>query len=252
MLLAVLATGIGTAVDILLNGKPGAVFTSCYIVGCLLAVVLVQRKSVFGPMVQPPLVLAIVMPLVVLLTGHNASAGSSARLLSIAAPLITSFPAMASTTGVTVIIGVLRMHFQRKPDEELDPDDEATMRAPTPTPAAASARQAKGGAAQSSPAPSGRAAGRRQQPDAAGSGRARRSGAESRGSADRQGGRDQGGRAQGRAPGRERAGEGTPERGNRATPGRAGGGGGRQAPPGGQQRAAQRNQRRPPREDFWN
>jgi hypothetical protein len=237
VLLAALPTAIGTAIDVdASSGKPGAWFTGCYVVGCMLAIVLVQRRSVFGPMVQPPLVLAIVMPLIVVLSGHNPGGGRTGQLLSVAFPLISSFPAMGSTTAVAIVIGLLRIYLQRLPSGEPGEPDE-DMRPTKRTPA----KETRTGARQTPPD---RAAGRRQPRDVAGAGRAR-SGADSQNSADKQGERAGGG-----SPGRARAGEGAPKRGDRAVPpGR--GSGGRQASGAPQQAAPQRRPRRPPREDLW-
>lgn len=227
VLLAAVPTAIGTVIDVdASSGKPGAWFTGCYIVGCMLAIVLVERRSVFGPMVQPPLVLAIVMPLVVLLSGHNTGGGNTARLLSVAFPLISSFPAMGSTTGIAIVIGLLRIYLQRLPkNEPREPDLESAPTKRTPP------------AARRTPD---RSAGRRQPRDAAGTSRDR-SGADSQGTAGKQGAGRQGAARQGE---RARAGDGAPQRGDRAVPpGR--GSGGRQAPG-----APARRPRRPPREDF--
>ena len=58
--------------------KPRFVFI-LVLVGCVLAVLMAKRRNVFGPMVQPPLVLVVVMPLLVLITGSGAAAGAGAR-----------------------------------------------------------------------------------------------------------------------------------------------------------------------------
>ena len=41
--------------DLLLDNSTGWLSRIGLLIGCVLAVVLVQRRSVFGPMVQPPL-----------------------------------------------------------------------------------------------------------------------------------------------------------------------------------------------------
>ncbi|MDR7302746.1 DUF6542 domain-containing protein [Haloactinomyces albus] len=111
VVLATLLTALGTLLDVLIWNRPGILFTACYVVGCLLAVALVRRRSLFGPMVQPPLVLAIIMPIIVLTVGSGIArdAGTTELVLAVASPLIKGFPAMAMTTGVVLGVGLLRM-----------------------------------------------------------------------------------------------------------------------------------------------
>ncbi|WP_188984762.1 DUF6542 domain-containing protein [Saccharopolyspora thermophila] len=116
VLLAAGPTAIGTLLDIMIWGQPGLLFKSCFFVGCVLAVLLVKRRNVFGPMVQPPLVLTIVMPLLVLATGSGVGEGGgmTATLLAVIRPLITSFPIMAGATIVALGIGLVRMFVTQK------------------------------------------------------------------------------------------------------------------------------------------
>jgi hypothetical protein len=93
-------TATGAFADIERLNRLGIVFQACYFLGCLLAVVVVQRKGLFGPMVQPPLILAVAVPGVVLAVGT---------------PLIDGFPPMAITTGFTLAIGIFRLIIQRRP-----------------------------------------------------------------------------------------------------------------------------------------
>jgi len=152
VLLALLLTGIGVFVDPQPKmGKGlGLIGQACYFLGCLLAVCWVRRRGVFGPMVQPPLVMVVVIPTVVLLSaktppGQEATGGMTEKALTLAGPMINSFPAMAITTGVTVVLGILRMVWQRmsapapaEPDEEegflddLRSDDPGERRRPRP------------------------------------------------------------------------------------------------------------------------
>jgi hypothetical protein len=107
-------TAIGVLVDIMRIGSLGMVFTICYVAGCVLAVAWVRRDGLFGPMVQPPLLLAVAVPLVVLLaTSPKPGAGIADRMLVIGAPLVNAFPTMAWTTGAAVALGLLRIVMQR-------------------------------------------------------------------------------------------------------------------------------------------
>jgi hypothetical protein len=108
---------LGAFVDQKLQGHLTPLFTICYCVGVIAAICLVQRRGLFGPMVQPPLVLAISVPTVVLLaSGLPANAGSLGTMLALGRPLIDSFPMMAIATGVTVLIGFVRMYRERDPN----------------------------------------------------------------------------------------------------------------------------------------
>jgi hypothetical protein len=112
---ALLLTAIGVFVDLERLNRLGIVFQACYFLGCLLAVVVVQRKALFGPMVQPPLILAVAVPSVVLAAGsQGTNEGTIATALAVGTPLINGFPTMAITTGCTVLIGIFRLITQRR------------------------------------------------------------------------------------------------------------------------------------------
>lgn len=111
-------TGLGVFIDLERVSGLGTVFKGCYFVGCVLAVCWVKRRALFGPMVQPPLLLAIAVPGVVLAAGGAGVAGgggggTAARLLAIGTPLLNGFPTMAVTTSVVVAIGVGRYLLQK-------------------------------------------------------------------------------------------------------------------------------------------
>jgi hypothetical protein len=131
-------TAVGVLVDLTRMGSLGTVFTICFIAGCVLAVVWVRRDGLFGPMVQPPLLVAVSVPIVVLLAGDpRPGQGVADRLLVIGAPLVNAFPIMAWTTAAVLAIGFVRMFLQRPLD------------APAPAPAKkVSARRSGRGAAR--------------------------------------------------------------------------------------------------------
>ena len=106
-------TALGVLVDLLRIGDLGSVFTVCYVSGCVLAVAWVRRSGLFGPVVQPPLLVAVSVPVVVLLAGSGPGGGTGQRLLTIVAPLVNAFPVMASTTGAVLLVGLLRVFLQR-------------------------------------------------------------------------------------------------------------------------------------------
>jgi hypothetical protein len=112
--LAAALTAIGVLVDLTRIGNLSTVFTICHISGCVLAVIWVRRNGLFGPMVQPPLLVAAAVPVVVLLTGTpRPGQGVAERLLVIGAPLVNAFPVMAWATGTVLVLGLLRIVLQR-------------------------------------------------------------------------------------------------------------------------------------------
>ncbi|GAA4963797.1 DUF6542 domain-containing protein [Pseudonocardia tropica] len=116
--LAVGTTALGVLADLLRIGTVGRVFEVCYLLGCVLAVSWVRRRGLFLPAVQPPLLLAVVVPLVAVLIGAPSGGGTAQGLLMAGAPLINAFPAMAMTTLVVLLVAGLRVLRQR-----LGPDD---------------------------------------------------------------------------------------------------------------------------------
>ncbi|MFG1643652.1 DUF6542 domain-containing protein [Amycolatopsis sp. NPDC049252] len=119
---AAVLVGLGLSVVGALIGKPSqanipVIFTVCYVLGAVIAVCAVRRRGIFGPMVMPPLVLAVTVPGVVLLTsGSQGGDDMLSKALSIGTPLINAFPMMAITTGVTLLIGFVRIFREKDPD----------------------------------------------------------------------------------------------------------------------------------------
>lgn len=112
--LAFAFTAVGVFADLQRIGTVGAVFQTLFFVGSLLAVVWVRRRSLFAPMVQPPLLLAVTVPAVVLLDGGpGPDAGVLDGLLTVGAPLVNSFPTMAVTTVAVLVLGAGRLVVQR-------------------------------------------------------------------------------------------------------------------------------------------
>jgi hypothetical protein len=116
ILCALVPAFIGAFIDINSSKTVGWTFNAVFLVGALAGILLVQRRSLFAPMVQPPLILAATVPTLVLLTGGVAKGGLSAMALGLGKPLIDSFPVMAVTTGVTVALGILRIVLQKDPN----------------------------------------------------------------------------------------------------------------------------------------
>jgi uncharacterized membrane protein YgcG len=126
---AVIALGVSivsAVVDMMANGSLSTIFEGTYVIGCVAAVCLVRRRNLFGPIVQPPLVLVITVPLVVLLA-KSPGGGLSSKALAVGTPLINAFPTMAIATGLTVVIGGIRLATQRRP---IDADEDGPLARP--------------------------------------------------------------------------------------------------------------------------
>lgn len=120
--LAFTFTAVGVFADLRRIGTVGAVFQTVFFVGCLLAVMWVRRRSLFAPMVQPPLLLAVTVPAVVLLDSEpGPDAGVLDGLLSVGAPLVNTFPTMAATTVAVLVVGAARLVVQRPRRERVRP-----------------------------------------------------------------------------------------------------------------------------------
>lgn len=108
-------TAIGAFADIERLNHLGIVFQMLYFLSCLFAVVAVRRTGLFGPMVQPPLILTVAVPSAILAAGSRPAEGLIATALELGTPLVSDFPTMAITTVVTVVIGLFRLVIQRRP-----------------------------------------------------------------------------------------------------------------------------------------
>ncbi|HEX8865574.1 MAG TPA: DUF6542 domain-containing protein [Lentzea sp.] len=116
ILSALVPAFIGAFIDINSSKTVGWTFNAVFFLGALAGILLVQRRSLFAPMVQPPLILAATVPTLVLLTGGVSKGGLSAMALGLGKPLIDSFPVMAVTTAVTVVLGIVRIATQKDPN----------------------------------------------------------------------------------------------------------------------------------------
>lgn len=112
--LAVAMTGVGIAIDLSRGDTLTRVFLAFYAVGCVAAVLAVMYRGIFATMVQPPLVLAVAVPLVVKLLGGGSTGGLRNQVITLVVPLINGFPTMAVTTAATVALGTARIVIHRK------------------------------------------------------------------------------------------------------------------------------------------
>lgn len=109
VLLAVAVTLTGVAIDSV-GGDLGAGFTVGFFLGCVFAVLAVARRSVFVAAIQPPIIMAALVPLAYVVTGIGSGADlfSRTQIISIALPLATRFPLMVTTTAIVIAIALVR------------------------------------------------------------------------------------------------------------------------------------------------
>jgi hypothetical protein len=129
VLLAFGLTAIAAFVDMQRQDTLGRIYQVAFVLGCVGAVCLVRRRSLFGPMVQPPLVFAITAVAAEALLSQKAGGGLKSLLLSVALPLTSNFPTMGITTAVVVLIGLYRWWRERDPDPEVRPNRAPKQRA---------------------------------------------------------------------------------------------------------------------------
>jgi hypothetical protein len=116
VLLAFGLAAVAAVVDMQRQGSLGMIYQIAYGVGCVGAVCVVRRRSLFGPIVQPPLVFAVTAIGAVVALDENPGNGLRQLILSVAIPLTSNFPTMAAATVLTVAVGVYRLWKERDPN----------------------------------------------------------------------------------------------------------------------------------------
>lgn len=109
VLLAVAISLTGVAIDSV-SGELGVGFTVAFVLGCVVSVLAVSRRSLFVAGVQPPILMTLLVLLVYVIPGAGSGADvfSRTQIVSVALPLVTRFPLMIATTVVVVVIAVVR------------------------------------------------------------------------------------------------------------------------------------------------
>lgn len=159
---AAIAIAIGYLVDAMAGTELTMFFSTMYLVGCLVAVLMVQNKSIFTAMVQPPLLMVIAVPLAYKSFVVGPTQGLKSLILDLALPLIDRFPTMVFTTMLIWIIGAFRLtlYIQEKRGKSLPAGSRRAPRKPTKPPvretapgatASSTASSRVGAAAPSSP-----------------------------------------------------------------------------------------------------
>jgi hypothetical protein len=123
VLLAFGLTAIAAFVDMQRQDSLGRIYQGAFVVGCVVAVCFVRRRSLFGPIVQPPLVFAVTaIAAVTLLSQKSSGGGLKSLILSVALPLTSNFPTMGITTAIVVAIGAFRLWRERDPNPDVRPN----------------------------------------------------------------------------------------------------------------------------------
>lgn len=92
----------------------GAVFATCYVLGCLAAVLLVRRTGVFAAVIQPPLILFVAVPTSYFLLHGGELSGIKDILINCGYPLIERFPLMFFTSAAVLLIGMARWYLDKQ------------------------------------------------------------------------------------------------------------------------------------------
>lgn len=120
-MIAVTATAIGFAFDAGGGRDLTHVFAALYMIGCIVAVLLVRRSGIFTAVVQPPMILFISVPGCYFLFHGGKLAGLKDIVINCLYPLIERFPLMVLTSGAVLLIGLIRW-FVRSSRSAADED----------------------------------------------------------------------------------------------------------------------------------
>jgi hypothetical protein len=96
-----------------------------FVLSCVVAVLAVRRRNLFGPMVQPPLIFAVTFVPIQLMFRNSTETSMSKKLIfEVGIPLAGNFPWMAGATAATILLGVVRLLTQRDPNRRLSAGDD--------------------------------------------------------------------------------------------------------------------------------
>ena len=108
VMIAVTATAIGFAFDAGGGKELTHVFAALYVIGCLIAILVVRQSGLFTAVVQPPMILFASVPGAYYLFHGAKLNGLKDVVINCAYPLIERFPLMLVTSGAVLLIGVAR------------------------------------------------------------------------------------------------------------------------------------------------
>ncbi|MGB0964017.1 MAG: DUF6542 domain-containing protein, partial [Mycobacterium sp.] len=126
VLVAVVASAIGFAIDISSGGKElTGVFSAFYALGCLAAVLAVRQGAVFTAAIQPPLLLFVMVPGAYYLMHSSDIHGIKDMLINCGYPLIERFPLMFFTSAAVLLLGAIRWYLGATAQDSTPVADEA-------------------------------------------------------------------------------------------------------------------------------
>lgn len=115
VLIAVTCTFLGFFIDSTGGSELTGTFASLYVLGCVIAVLVVRYRGLFTAMVLPPLLLFFAVPLAYQqMLGNSGSLKVKDILLNLAIPLVNRFPTMAVATVLVLAIGAARIYLHRR------------------------------------------------------------------------------------------------------------------------------------------
>lgn len=113
-MVGVTAAAIGFAFDAGSGSKElSAFFSTCYIAGCLIAVLVVRRSGLFTAVIQPPLILFVAVPGAYFLFHGSEIGGIKDLAINCGYPLIERFPLMFFTSAIVLLFGAIRWFTTR-------------------------------------------------------------------------------------------------------------------------------------------
>jgi Domain of unknown function (DUF6542) len=128
---AVVLTAIGVAFDAGSGNQAlGGVFATCYVLGCLAAVLAVRQSGVFTAVIQPPLILFVAVPFAYFVFHGSAFTGVKDTLINYGYPLIERFPLMFFTSATVLLIGMIRWYLGAAARRATPNEGEPTTDAP--------------------------------------------------------------------------------------------------------------------------
>ncbi|BBY14590.1 hypothetical protein MLIT_01820 [Mycolicibacterium litorale] len=112
VVLAFTTTAVGFAFDAGSGSRElSSVFSACYVLGCLLAVLVVRQAGIFTAVIQPPLLLFVTVPGAYFLFHGSEINGLKDLAINCGYPLIERFPLMFFTSAAVLLVGMARWYL---------------------------------------------------------------------------------------------------------------------------------------------
>lgn len=122
ILLPFVTTAAGAYVDLTYDHGLGVPFQAAFGAGCVLSVLFVRRRNLFGPMIQPPLIMLFAAsPVVLIAGGQGLGSGFTSQAITVVTPLVNNFMVQAGVTIATIVLGLIRMIITRRRPAATEP-----------------------------------------------------------------------------------------------------------------------------------